>query len=156
MSKKSPKPNRTSTVPAHRNVGRHPQEVSSGADGKKAGIVAVSTTTISAGPIPSPDDLYHYNQVVPGAGERILAMAEKQAQHRQEQERIALAGEISTIRLGQWLGFTLSVVVVIMASYIAINAESYAAAIVGGLLGLGGLGSLVTSFIYSHRSKSKS
>ena len=40
-----------------------------------------------SGPLPSPEALEKYNQVLPGAAERILAMAENQGKHRQDIER---------------------------------------------------------------------
>ena len=36
-----------------------------------------------SGPIPHPDILEHYEKIVPRAAERILAMAEEDAKHRQ-------------------------------------------------------------------------
>jgi uncharacterized membrane protein len=40
-----------------------------------------------SGPIPPPTLLAEYNKVVPNAAERILAMAEKQSEHRQFLEK---------------------------------------------------------------------
>ena len=45
------------------------------------------------GPIPPPDLLHHYNQIIPGAAERILQMAEAEATHRHEIERGVLAAQ---------------------------------------------------------------
>ena len=47
---------------------------------------SVSIQHIS-GPLPSPDALAKYDQVVPGAAERIIKMAEQEAKHRQNEER---------------------------------------------------------------------
>lgn len=46
--------------------------------------VHVSTVTQSlyAGPLPLPEHLEKYNQILPGSAERILSMAEKQQAHR--------------------------------------------------------------------------
>lgn len=40
-----------------------------------------------SGPLPPPAVLQRYDQVVPGAAERILRMAEGQSKHRQELEK---------------------------------------------------------------------
>jgi uncharacterized membrane protein len=41
------------------------------------------------GPIPPPAALQQYEAIVPGAAERILAMAEEESRHRRQQEAIA-------------------------------------------------------------------
>ena len=38
------------------------------------------------GPLPTPDTLIKYDEIVPGAAERILSMAEKEMQHRHQKE----------------------------------------------------------------------
>ena len=59
-----------------------------------AHIIHASKTTLHHGPIPSPDVLREYDMIVSGAAERIVAMAEKQAQHRQELEARSLEADI--------------------------------------------------------------
>lgn len=51
------------------------------------------------GPLPPPDILSGYDAIVPGAAERILAMAEKQNDHRIEMEQ----GLLSQPGVGRWL-----------------------------------------------------
>lgn len=53
-------------------------------------ITAVSQYS---GPLPRPEDLIRYNDAVPGAAERILAMAEREMNHRHESERKILKTE---------------------------------------------------------------
>ncbi len=43
-----------------------------------------------SGVIPHPDILYNYDQIIPGAAERILKMAEDDAKHQREIEKSAL------------------------------------------------------------------
>lgn len=47
----------------------------------------VEIQQIYLGPLPKPEDLEKYNNIVPGSAERILSMAERQAMHRQELEK---------------------------------------------------------------------
>lgn len=49
--------------------------------------------------------LVRYNEAVPNAAERILAMTEKQAEHRQHLERISVEGNLRAQTLGQILAF---------------------------------------------------
>ena len=57
------------------------------------------------GPIPPPDILAGYDQVVPGAADRIITMAETQSRHRQEIEKSIINSDIRNSKLGLWLGF---------------------------------------------------
>lgn len=43
-------------------------------------------TTHFAGPLPPPESLAQYDKIVPGAAERIIAMAEKEMEHRHKNE----------------------------------------------------------------------
>ena len=43
--------------------------------------------TALSGPLPPPEMLAQYEEILPGAAERILSMAERQAEHRQKMER---------------------------------------------------------------------
>lgn len=47
-----------------------------------------------AGPIPPPAMLARYNEVLPGAAERILKMAEEQSSHRQYLEKAVVNSDI--------------------------------------------------------------
>ena len=56
----------------------------------------VHKATMSAqysGPLPLPSHLREYDDIVPGAAERILSMVERQSQHRQELEKIVVKGD---------------------------------------------------------------
>jgi len=44
------------------------------------------TTVAYSGPIPHPNDLARYEEILPGAAERIMKMAELQAEHRRALE----------------------------------------------------------------------
>ena len=56
--------------------------------------------TFFQGPTPDPDTLLKYKDVDPTFPERIMAMAERQAKHRQELEKRHLRGEIRTRYFG--------------------------------------------------------
>lgn len=49
-----------------------------------------------SGPLPPPDALIRYNEAVPSAAERIIQMAEKEMEHRQEMERKMMKSRIRT------------------------------------------------------------
>lgn len=62
-----------------------------------------------SGPLPPPAILERYDQLVPGAAERILAMAERQAAHRQSLEQTVVTGNALAQRRGQVFGFVLAI-----------------------------------------------
>lgn len=64
-------------------------------------------TTIHQGPLPAPEDFAAYDQVVPGAADRILAMAEAQSAHRQQLERFALKTDVVQTIVGTILGYVI-------------------------------------------------
>ena len=47
-------------------------------------IQAISTTEQYSGPIPHPKIISGYEEILPGAADRILSMAEKESQHRHD------------------------------------------------------------------------
>lgn len=52
--------------------------------------MAVSAEYHHSGPIPDPMTLERYDQILPGAAERIIKMAEDQSTHRREIEKIVI------------------------------------------------------------------
>lgn len=51
-----------------------------------------------SGPLPSPEDLQRYNDISPGAAERILIMAESEQRHRHDIERLAIETDTANQR----------------------------------------------------------
>ena len=104
-----------------------------------------------SGPLPPPSALQAYEQAFPGCAERIVAMAEPEAEHSRSIEReqvntdkVLIQADTASERLGMWLAFVLSVFVIAISTYL----------IRIGLLGWGvglvslQLISLVSLFIY--------
>ncbi len=58
-----------------------------------------------SGPLPPPNVLAEYSKIIPNGAERIVAMAEKQQDHRQEMESRVVRGNSFDQRLGLILGF---------------------------------------------------
>ena len=53
-----------------------------------------------SGPIPPPGLLRQYNEIIPDAAERILAMAEEEANHQKYMEKTALHLKAEEIKRG--------------------------------------------------------
>lgn len=103
------------------------------------------------GPIPSAEALNKYNQVLPGAADRILSMAEKQQDHRHQLEAVAVRSRERKGFLGQIFGFVVAMTAIIGGTYllsIGKSAEGFTTMILA-------VGSIVSIFIFGRRSQSK-
>lgn len=66
-----------------------------------------------SGPLPPPEILEHYNQILPGAAERIIRMAEQQGEHRRSLEKTAIEANATAEKRGPILGFILAMTALI-------------------------------------------
>ena len=111
----------------------------------------VQQTTFS-GPIPHPELLRGYNEIVPGAAERILAMAERDAAHQRVMEAAALQAARSEVRLGQWLGFCIGMAVLSTCIAALFLGSPWVASILGSTTVVG----LVSVFVIGRLRRPKS
>jgi len=65
-----------------------------------------------SGPLPTPQALQHFEQVIPGGASRILSMAEQEQAHRIASQAKALEAQIADNKRGQWLGAIIGVIAV--------------------------------------------
>lgn len=96
-----------------------------------------------SGPIPSPEFVARYEEICPGAAERILSMAEKVSDtNRGIRERESNA-EISLALKGQFFGLIVALVGLAVAALAVIDAQPW----IGGIVGGGSLIGLVGQFV---------
>ena len=117
-----------------------------------------------SGPVPPAEEIARYEQVMPGAADRIFTMAEQEQKHRHQEEseqtasnaRIAEANirasdsnaraqdaSIGEIRRGQWMAFTLGLAFLAITLTLGLQGQEIAAS----ALGLGGVAAVATVFI---------
>lgn len=72
-------------------------------------IVLKSIAMQYSGPLPMSSEFEKYEMVTPGAGDRIIGMAERQSQHRQDIEKHAVASQFKIAGRGQCFGFILGI-----------------------------------------------
>ena len=94
-----------------------------------------------AGPLPHPDALERYNQIVPTAAERILAMAESQHDHRLSIEKQVIDSNLSAQKLGTILGFIVAMTAIFGGVFLAYVGKetSGLSAIIAALVALAGV-----------------
>lgn len=103
------------------------------------------------GPLPPPEVMERYEQIVPGAGSRIINQFEQQGTHRREMESYALRESTSRAHWGLVAGFVVAMTTIIGGVVIIVtghSAEGLAALVLG-------LVSLVGVFVYGRYSQSR-
>lgn len=108
------------------------------------GTLQITQAAAFSGPLPPPNVLQRYDEIIPNGADRIVAMAEKQSAHRIDLERTVIHGDSRRANWGVFCGFTLAVLVIVL-SFILIL---YGHAVAGTILGTLDLVSLISVFIY--------
>lgn len=89
------------------------------------GLILRAERTISSyeSPIPPPHVLEAYNQVVPGAAERLLSEAEAQGRHRRELEQMVIRGDDRRADLGLRYSFIIGVGLIVLTAFLTVMGE---------------------------------
>lgn len=96
-----------------------------------------------SGPLPRPEDLEKYDNIVPGAAERILQMAEKEMQHRHEEDSKLSKNVITTTYLSILAAF----LCVIIISFLSFYAMHIGSPTVGGGIAVGAIAAVAGIFL---------
>ena len=94
--------------------------------------MATATAQSFSGPLPPPQILEKYNQVVPDAAERIIAMAESQSKHRQSLEVTVIDSDIRNSRLGLHYGLIIGLATVIGGAFCIYSGYEIGGTVLGG------------------------
>lgn len=103
------------------------------------------------GPLPLPAHLEKYEAVLPGAAERIMAMAEKQSDHRRGLETKVVNSDIANSRLGLIFGFIIAMLGISGGVFLINNGKIVEGSIFSGLTVV----SLVGAFVYGSQQRRK-
>jgi uncharacterized membrane protein len=114
--------------------------------------MALQQTTHYSGVLPPPEALQKYEHLLKGTAERLLTLAEKEAEHRRELTAQGMKRYYFSYNLGQIFGFTISLSFIVSATICILKEEN----ITGLLLGLGGLSGIISSLIWGYKRKSNS
>lgn len=77
-----------------------------------------------SGPIPHPKHVRGYEEISPGAADRIIRMAEVRQAHHMDMDKKILAAEVADRKLGMWLGAAAFVFLVACALVTALITDS--------------------------------
>lgn len=110
---------------------------------RKQVVQAFITMTRFSGPIPDPETLRAYNEIIPNGAERIFVEFEKQGNHRRALERKAVGGQVNQSYIGQAMAFIIALAFMGAAIYLTKEGFEFA----GAVIGVADLAGLVTVFI---------
>lgn len=105
-----------------------------------------------AGPLPHPDTLKKFEEIVPGSANRILTQFELQSEHRRSLEKQFSFHEIIKSYVGIACGFIIGGGTVGGGIFLATKGLD----LLGGIIGTGGIVALVSVFVYGTKSRRKS
>jgi uncharacterized membrane protein len=104
-----------------------------------------------SGPLPPPEILRKYDELLPGSADRIIAMVERQGIHRQGLESEVVKSNCRNERLGMILGFLICVTAIAAGIYaVKMGKEGYGIAAI-----ISALAAPMAVFIYGKSSQKK-
>ncbi len=101
-----------------------------------------------SGPLPHPEIMAGYEQVLPGSADRILTRAENQQRHRHELDSAALKSEIRMELLG-WISGTVVTIIVLVGSIWLLSIGQSVVGFAGIVIASTGI---ISNFLKSWRS----
>jgi uncharacterized membrane protein len=104
-----------------------------------------------SGPLPDPETLIQYNDVIPNGAERIMRMAENEQDFRHSHTKNVAKRKLDQETRGQWFGFIIGIVGIGGGIYLTMMGKNTVgiAAIIGSIATLAG------AFLYSKAVQSK-
>ena len=113
--------------------------------------LSVARSNFFSGPLPHPDHLREYENILPGSADRVIRMAEEQAQHRRQLETLVFTSNTKLEARGQILGFLIAITALVGGGYIMASGQSVwgAAVAISAVAGLSGL------FVWKSRERKR-
>ena len=109
-----------------------------------AQLVKVAATLSYSGPLPPPEALQRYDQILPGSANRIIKMAESQHEHRQKPEKTVVESNAFSQKVGLILGFVVAMTAIVGGIWLAGEGKSGS----GVTAIIAALAALVGVFVY--------
>ena len=95
--------------------------------------VSITATASWAGPLPPPNVLKSYEDILPGATERILANFEDESQHRRQLEKQAFDSDSFRSKIGLFAGCFVALSLIGVATLCVLNGYAWQAVAILGV-----------------------
>lgn len=82
-------------------------------------VMAIVSRTAFRGPLPPPAMLREYKDIIPNGAERIMAMSEKEQEHRHTVTKTAVGGSVQKDKRGQWMAYSITLIILAIATFFA-------------------------------------
>lgn len=132
-----------------------PQEVTVDANRDSHSVISMQQVSEFSGPLPHPGILEGYEKILPGSADRILTLAEQEANYRRQIDNSIINTESRDSLLGIIFAFVLSLAFLVCGTIIIIIADEISGTVAGTFVGMSGLGGVITSMINNTRFKGK-
>ncbi len=119
-------------------------------------FLSITTQTSFSGPLPHPQILKGYENVLAGSADRILKMAEKQSQHRQDLEKEIIPAQVKQSKRGQEFGLGIGVLGLLLGFALSILGHTVEAGILFTTTIIGLVSVFVIGKIYKSEGKDSS
>lgn len=107
------------------------------------------------GPLPDPQSIVQYEQVLPGSAERIFANFENQSKHRQQLEVKVIDNGMEIETRGQWFAFILGLSAILAGSILTLSGYGAVGAVIFGSTIAGLVTTFITGKYMNFRDKSR-
>ena len=105
-------------------------------------IATIEASSISfSGPLPPPDMLQRYNEIIPNGADRVMTMAENQSKHRERIEEAVIQSNVKGQARGTTYGFIMGMTGLLGGMFLIYSGHG-AAGITAFLSSIGGLASV--------------
>ena len=103
---------------------------------------------ITTGPLPPPEVLEGYDQIIPGAAERIVAMAEKEQAHSHQMEKDCIRFTVEEEKRGQRYGLAIAIIAITASLVVSFLGDPVTASVIGGTTVVG----LTAAFVVGRKT----
>lgn len=113
-----------------RAFGKH--DLAQAEENRKSASITQIQAEMWSGPLPPPERLAEYDHIQPGLADRLVTMAEKQQDHRQQLENHAIRSQLRQSALGQWFALILGLAAISAAAWLGLSDHVTVACTIAG------------------------
>lgn len=113
--------------------------------------ISIQHETHHSGPLPAPETLQQYNEIIPNGAERIMQMAESQSEHRKSLERKVIESQTRQSERGQIIAGILALILIAAGASAFLTGHDGVAGTIFGVTVVG----LVTVFLLGKTEQQK-